>query len=527
MLAQLAPSLKPYGVDLTAVEIKSIELERNARDAGIARRARQYGGKVIIIGSDAFDWEIFKQVSAKHRLPNIERMIREGASGDLISVEPLISPMIWTTMATGVEPQVHGIIDFVVHDETTGEDIPITSDMRRVPAIWNIATRFGLSAGFVGWLGSYPAEPVTGFIVSDRIVYHVFDPRWQKGEAQSEVEDIEGLVYPPDLLPEIKPLVRGPEDISYEELSQYVRISRAEAATEGSTFDRLDPIRNLKLVIAANTTHERIARRAYEKFRPRVFGVYLDMVDTMCHLFIKYMAPPMPDVSKEDISKYEDAVAAAYVHTDSLIGEWLKIMDDSTTLILISDHGFKSGEIRPSGPSAIGAGQPVKWHRLAGAIALYGNHVKPGVRLTDASVFDVCPTVLRLLGLPPADDMPGRVLEEALEDDWLKQSSEVGTIESYGTRMSQGKPTRRSEEEAAILERLKALGYIGRGSTGLKRMASGHFARGEFDKAIEIWEEVLRQEPGNVEIMTAIANAHIHKGEPDRAIAILEDAIAR
>ncbi len=526
MAKQLAPSLAVYGVNLFGARIESVKRQTGAEDAAIAARARKYGGKVIIIGSDAFDWEIFRQVSSKRKLPNIEKMIREGASGTLLSVEPLISPMIWTTMATGVEPQVHGIVDFVVHDRATGEDIPITSDMRRVPALWNIATRFGLSSGFVGWLGSYPAEPVTGFVVSDRIVYHVFDPRWQKGEVTDETQNAEGLVYPPELLNDLKSLVRGPEDILYEELAAYVHIAPSEAITEGKTFDRLDPIRNLKLVIAANTTYERIAVAAYEKFHPRVMGVYLDMVDTMCHLFIKHMPPHTPDVSEEEARKFGDAVAAAYAHTDSVIGEWLKIMDDSTTLILISDHGFKSGAIRPKGPSAIGAGQPVKWHRLAGSIALYGYHIKPGVKLTDASVFDVCPTVLRLLGLPPAEDMPGRVLEEAMDQEWLKESSEIGTVKSYGTRGSHGKATRRKEEEEAILDRLKALGYVGRGSTGLKRIASGHFARGEFDKAIEVWKEVLKEEPENVEIMTAIANALIHKGEADEAIPLLKKAIS-
>jgi tetratricopeptide (TPR) repeat protein len=256
-------------------------------------------------------------------------------------------------------------------------------------------------------------------------------------------------------------------------------------------------------------------------------SVYLDMVDTVCHLFIKHMDPPTPDVTPEEALKYGGAVAAAYAHTDSLIGKWLDMVDDETTLVLISDHGFKSGDIRPMGPSAIGGGQAIKWHRIAGGIALYGNRVRRGAEIKEASVLDVAPTVLRLLGLPQADDMPGRVLEEAFDQGWLASSAKIGTIETYGTRSAVANAVRRQDEEQAILERLKALGYVGRGSVGLKRLATSHFAKGEFDKAMEIWNDVLEMEPGNVEIMTAIANALIQSGRPDQALPVLENAIEK
>jgi tetratricopeptide (TPR) repeat protein len=524
----LSNSLDPYGIRVHAVSLGSLDLVINEKDAEIIELAGQLGGKVIIIGSDAFDWQIYDQVSKVVELPNIERLRREGATGDLTSMEPLLSPMIWTTMATGVEPQVHGIIDFLMKDESTGEDVPITSTMRRVPALWNILTRFGLPSGFIGWLGSYPAEPVAGFAVSDRIVFHTFDPRWQEGTAEKHgFDDVAGLTYPEDLIHEIEPFITDYKDVAYEMLRRYVDVAPEEVAAQARTFDQLDPIRNLKLIIAANTTYENIARHTYQTRAPDLLAVYLDLVDTVCHLFIKHMDPPARDVSDEDARRYGRAVVAAYAHTDSIIGEWLNLVDRETTLIMMSDHGFKSGAIRPAGPSAIGGGQAIKWHRLAGSIGLYGNHIKRGAQITDASVLDVTPTVLRLLGLPTAEDMPGRILEEAMDEGWLAGTSRIGQIESYGTRTAAGKAVRRKDEEEAILERLKALGYVGRGSLGLKRIAASHFAKGEFDKAIEIWNDVLVEEPDNVETMTAIGNAMIQKGSPEEALGVLQAAIRK
>lgn len=526
LLEALAPSLDSYGIRIHDVVIEALELIVNEEDAAIIEKAERLGGNVVIIGADAFDWQIYREISEYRPMPNIEKLISEGATGDLISIEPLVSPMIWTTIATGVEPHIHGIIDFLMKDDETGEDVPIASTMRRVPALWNILTRFGLTSGFVGWLGSYPAEPANGFLISDRIVYHTFDPRWRKGDYE-EVDpgDVAGLAYPETLIYELRPHIVDYDGISYETLRSYIAVGPEEVTVQATTFDALDPVRNLRLILAANITYEGIAEYTYEKFRPDLLAVYLDMVDTVCHLFIKHMDPPASDVSPEDAARYGKAVAAAYAHTDSVVGEWLERIDDGTTLMLVSDHGFKSGEIRPVGPSAIGGGQAIKWHRLKGAIALYGHRVKPGVRLTDASVMDVTPTVLTLLGLPVADDMPGRVLDEAFDEGWLASVAAVGTLESYGTMEATGKAVRRQEEEEAILERLKALGYVGRGSIGLKRIAASHFAKGEFDKALEIWYDVLEQEPGNTENLTAVANVLIHMGRTEEARTVLEEAV--
>jgi len=146
--ARLRDSVGPLGITITAVALKSLVVS----SALPGDLARQGGVKVFILGLDAYDWELSDLVSKSRGLPNIERLKREGSWGDLRSIEPLVSPLIWTTIATGVTPDIHGITDFLAKSEATGEDVPATSDMRRVPALWNIASLFGLSSGFVGWL---------------------------------------------------------------------------------------------------------------------------------------------------------------------------------------------------------------------------------------------------------------------------------------------------------------------------------------------------------------------------------------
>ena len=91
------------------------------------------GPRVLLVGLDGADMRIVDRLVGEGKLPTFARLKREGAWGPLRSVEPLLSPLVWTSIATGRRPQDHGVFDFV---EITpeGEPTPITSTRRRVPA---------------------------------------------------------------------------------------------------------------------------------------------------------------------------------------------------------------------------------------------------------------------------------------------------------------------------------------------------------------------------------------------------------
>src|SRR5258706_16021431 len=69
--------------------------------------------RVLLIGIDGADLQIIDRLIAEGKLPTFQRLEREGAFGPLRSQEPLLSPIVWTTIATGRKPEDHGILDFV------------------------------------------------------------------------------------------------------------------------------------------------------------------------------------------------------------------------------------------------------------------------------------------------------------------------------------------------------------------------------------------------------------------------------
>jgi tetratricopeptide (TPR) repeat protein/predicted AlkP superfamily phosphohydrolase/phosphomutase len=514
VLKNVNTGLGPLGLDLTSVEFTSI-----LREGDISRRIdRTEGLKVFILGFDALDWLVYEKVARTHPLPNLKKVRDEGAWGDLLSIEPLISPLIWTTMVTGVTPDRHGIMDFLVESPGTGEEVPVTSWMRRVPALWNMCDASGLSSGFIGWFASFPAEEVDGFIVSDRVAYHMFDPAWQRGERD---ESAAGLTHPPDLHREIARLVAAPDDVT-DLVPAYVDGPVGEL---GAEFDPADPLSSLRLIISAYRSYEDIMKKVYPAVRPDLFGVYFEFTDSVCHLFMRYMDPAMAGTEPEDARRYRYGVHEAYVEADRLLGDVLAMLDDSTVLMIMSDHGFKSGAMRPLTDSRIGHGQAIEWHRIIGSIAFYGPEVKSGYRIQDATVMDVTPTVLYALGLPVDEKMDGRVLKDAFSDEWTA-GREIAYTSLYDSVFVQGDPTAGGAGSEALKQKLVSLGYVSGGETSTINLASFYHKNRRFREAIDTWQQILDEDPENHGARIGLANAYFEVGREDSAIMNLNAVLA-
>ena len=98
-------------------------------------------------------------------------------------------------------------------------------------------------------------------------------------------------------------------------------------------------------------------------------------------------------------------------------------------------------------------------HRMDGFIAMLGQQIKRGMRIQGASILDLAPTVLYLLGLPVPEDLDGRVLTEPLSDEFLARRP-VGGATAVGWKQ-QIEPGYTPEETEEVKKRLRSLGYLG------------------------------------------------------------------
>ena len=137
----------------------------------------------MVLGLDGADPATIDLLMSEGKLPNFARLRQKGAYAPLRSAEPLLSPVIWTTIATGKTPDQHGIGHFVAVNSATGEQLPVTSAMRKVKAVWNILSAAGRSTDVVGWWATWPAETIRGAVVSDHLAYHFLLEEGLKGTA--------------------------------------------------------------------------------------------------------------------------------------------------------------------------------------------------------------------------------------------------------------------------------------------------------------------------------------------------------
>ena len=81
--------------------------------------------KLLLIGWDAADWKVITPLVDSGKMPNLQSMIEQGVMGNLATLYPILSPMLWTTIATGKRAHKHGIHGFVEPDPRSGGVRPI------------------------------------------------------------------------------------------------------------------------------------------------------------------------------------------------------------------------------------------------------------------------------------------------------------------------------------------------------------------------------------------------------------------
>ena len=459
-----------------------------AATGGVPRRDAT-GIRLLFVGLDGADWKTIDPLLRAGRLPRLGRLIRDGVRAPLRSYDPMISPLLWTTMATGVGPDRHGVADFQAIETKSGRRVPITSRFRRVKALWNMLDDAGGSSAFVGWWASYPAEAVRGFQVTNLVAFETMRPHAAGRPAPP------GLTWPSDYLETIAPRLATAAALRYEDLRPMAHVTRQEfaaaqrdildppAAAEGGESRRAvqHPVTLALSILTGTRNYAAIAADLVAR-HPDLTSVYFEGIDMIGHRFQHCMPPRLAICSDADAARFGDAVTGFYEAQDRFLGQILDAAGPGTTVLIVSDHGFRSGAARPADIVPYTTEQPVEWHDPEGIFLLSGPGARHGVRLaTRPTLFDVAPTVLHLLGLPAGGDMPGHVVVGALEEGFLAAHAPrvIPSWETVGgarraAAASADDPAAR-EAEADLLASLRALGYIGgdEPQTGAGRASGG------------------------------------------------------
>ncbi len=199
-----------------------------------------------------------------------------------------------------------------------------------------------------------------------------------------------------------------------------------------------------------------LLRLLREAPQPRFVNFYSHQPDAFQHWYWKWLEPERYlGVDETERRAHGAKIPDLHRALDGFLGGVLDAVDPATIVVVISDHGHSATIVHRDQYSAHRHGPP-------GVIMLAGGPVKRGYTLTDAHIYDVFPTLLHLLGLPVPEDGDGRVLMDALDDDFLRRHP-VRTVASYEgiwAPVAERLRAPLTDVNRAGLERLKALGYV-------------------------------------------------------------------
>jgi len=414
------------------------------------------GKRVIFIGLDGADWSLLDQYVSRGVMPTLAKLVSEGSSGTVKTISPPLSPLIWTTMVTGVSPLQHRILDFLRVNPTSQQREPITSDERKVPAVWNMATAGGKKVGALGYWATYPAESVNGLMVSDRLFTFLF----------SETSPPPGVVYPASMESWARDgLKRAQDEVGYDAVKAILPwLTQAEYTQAVAVTDPYaHPVSALRRILIETTVYDGLGRDWYERESPDLLLLYIQGTDSIGHVFAPYAPPRQSSVSESDYGRYKDVAERYFALIDQLLARYVALAQKTgSTIMLASDHGFLWGEGRPTTLSSAANTTAAKWHAENGVYLVWG----PGVQRSQGhagtgKVDQVSATLLALAGLPPARGIAGPALPGAPAAPSSSEPVDYRAVYTPATppaATAGGSDPRVDEDTVA---KLRALGYIG------------------------------------------------------------------
>ena len=442
--------------------------------------------KVFLFGVDGASWDVLDPLIENGEAPNFAKLVNEGYSDRFKTIRPTSSPIIWTSIATGKTGKKHGIVD-VVFTVVPGLDnaiihfphflaaklaseyltrvgvfysVPVSSSIRQTKALWNINTDYGLTTEVIGWWGSWPPDSIQGNIVSDHASILKQDVRVMKGQLKINEDfgyDRQSKTWPPELEEELSILNQDLQEVTIEDVNRYFEADSAMTARVNNIekWEKFDFGAGIKFGCLTDKFYHLSAKHLLAKEEWDCFMLYLNQIDIMEHYFWMYYDDDPGLIKIYGDYPFENVVPNAYKVIDSILGEILESLDENTTIIVVSDHGFETFTL----PSGI----VICDHTQApdGILLAYGpNITNKKIREGKHNVYDVTPTILTLLGIPLGKDMDGKVMSDIFDSRFLEENP-IALISSHDSGYKYRKyVTTESEFDNTSLDKFKALGYV-------------------------------------------------------------------
>lgn len=410
-------------------------------------------GKVVVLGLDGLEHAMVDRLVAEGALPNLARLGAEGVRADLEITTPIMSPILWTTIASGYPADVHGVGGW-----TSGRGHSFSGADVRAERIWDVVSGAGASVVVAGWLMTWPATPVHGALLSERFVWSFPMNKDPEEKSVNMRTELTATAFPEAVATRATALRPDDAWLAAHPLAYQI-------AEYGAPFHPL----------IRDETNVRVFEALWPEADARFGALYLNGADQVSHLYWPFADPVVADRIRQDPTlhtaaaqaatkpgrrppPYADGIDAAelaqagryvpdyYRYLDGVLGRVMALLDADTTLLVMSDHGFRVSSAQPFVNGS---------HNDVAVFYAWGARVKAPQR-AQVHIFDVAPTVYALLGLPAAADMPGRARDDLFD---VTPVAPVPTRRLERANIGEGVADGGLADEQ-LRSQLQALGYI-------------------------------------------------------------------
>jgi predicted AlkP superfamily phosphohydrolase/phosphomutase/Tfp pilus assembly protein PilF len=461
--------------------------------------------KLLLIAWEAAEWSIIEPLLEAGELPNLNRLMEHGVMGRLANlIGPVEPPLAWTSVATGKRPEDHGIVGSQEPDEN-GIDVrpfPVTS--RRCKAVWNLLNDIGLRTHVVAWPMTWPAEKLNGVMLSSGWDAPLVDPGVRSWFALDAVS-------PPEFTETATELRMHLHELRVNDLASWVPMIRDS-----------DPVNESKIAVLGHAVAMAASRHSAATYlmenEPWDFlAVHFPSIDEITRAFIEFYPPRLPHLTEERFEKFRGVIVEAYRFHDKMLGRLMELAGSSSTVIVCSTSGVYTGRSRAvADPS-----KKINYnahYRPNGLVFMSGPDVRHDELLYGATIYDLAPTILALLGAPVPQQLPGRFLSEAFSKAititfaHAPESAINGPLIQYkAKRFEDGSLT------PALMADLA-------NDVSLARCLQ---ASGRHDLALPLLERVVQEHPTRVAPVLQLIEGYRALGRTADAIELLENSSVR
>jgi len=349
-------------------------------------------------------------------MPALNRLVEEGVSGELLSVQPLVPAMLCSSITMGKRAWQHGICH-AVEVGRHGRPATISATARRTAALWQMLAHTGRRSIVAGWPASHDEKTANCIFVSDRYPEPTAGPGVKPWPPAAP-----GTYWPEALRAQLDPKRSSPEQIDAPVISRYI-----------PEWQRIDQKRDhrigqLRLCLAADYSYQ-TAMLELLKQEPWDFAaVRFPALGPISQVFIPPHLFQPGDNAPLEFEFYKGVLSMTCRILDNMLHQLVTLAGTDATVMLVSAHGARTQGVPPGGFSP---GNQDSWKSPYGIFAVRGPNIVRDALLHGVGVLDVAPTVLACFGLAIGDDMEGRVLIEA-----FRHPPEIMRVDSWDSQIA-------------------------------------------------------------------------------------------